>query len=42
LFLVREGQVGGSPEDLLFKDRPLLIAVLLWAILAVMILYFGR
>jgi 4-hydroxybenzoate polyprenyltransferase len=42
LFLVREGSIGGSPEDLLFRDRPLLIAVLLWAVLAVMILYFGR
>src|SRR5262249_27633034 len=42
LFVVRQGTLGGAPEDLLFRDRPLLIAVVLWAILAVMILYFGR
>jgi 4-hydroxybenzoate polyprenyltransferase len=42
LFLVREGDVGASPEDLLFRDRPLLIAVGLWALLAVTMLYLGR
>jgi 4-hydroxybenzoate polyprenyltransferase len=42
LFLVREGDVGASPEDLLFRDRPLLIAVATWALLAVTILYLGR
>lgn len=42
LFLVREGQIGGSPEDLLFRDRPLLVAVVLWVVLAVTTLYFGR
>ena len=42
LFLVREGDVGASPEDLLFRDRPLLIAVALWALLAVTMLYLGR
>jgi 4-hydroxybenzoate polyprenyltransferase len=42
LFLVREGDVGASPEDLLFRDRPLLIAVALWALLSVTMLYLGR
>jgi 4-hydroxybenzoate polyprenyltransferase len=42
LFLVREGDVGGAPEELLFRDRPLLIAVVVWAVLAVMLLYLGR
>lgn len=42
LFLIREGDVGAAPEDLLFKDRPLLIAVALWAALAVTILYLSR
>ena len=42
LFLVRQGDVGASPEDLLFRDRPLLIAVGLWALLAVTLLYLGR
>src|ERR671934_2867272 len=35
LFLVREGDVGASPEDLLFRDRPLLLAAVLSGILAV-------
>jgi 4-hydroxybenzoate polyprenyltransferase len=42
LFLVHQGDVSGAPEDLLFKDRPLLLAVLVWAALAVGILYLGR
>jgi len=42
LFLVREGDVGASPEDLLFRDRPLMIAVGLWALLAITMLYLGR
>jgi 4-hydroxybenzoate polyprenyltransferase len=42
LFLVREGDVGASPEELLFRDRPLLLAVAVWGVLAVTILYLGR
>jgi 4-hydroxybenzoate polyprenyltransferase len=42
LFLVRAGDVGASPEELLFRDRPLLAAVAVWALLAVTILYLGR
>jgi 4-hydroxybenzoate polyprenyltransferase len=42
LFLVREGDVGAAPEDLLFRDRPLLAAVVVWAVLAVSMLYLGR
>jgi 4-hydroxybenzoate polyprenyltransferase len=42
LFLVRQGDVGASPEELLFRDRPLLAAVALWALLAVTLLYLGR
>jgi 4-hydroxybenzoate polyprenyltransferase len=42
LFLVREGDMGASPEELLFRDRPLLAAVAVWALLAVTILYLGR
>jgi 4-hydroxybenzoate polyprenyltransferase len=42
LFLVREGDIGASPEELLFRDRPLLAAVAVWALLAVTILYLGR
>jgi len=42
LFLIREGDVGGSPEELLFRDRPLLAAVVTWAVLAVIVLYLGH
>ena len=42
LFLVREGDVGGAPEELLFRDRPLLLAVVVWGVLAVAVLYLGR
>jgi 4-hydroxybenzoate polyprenyltransferase len=42
LFLVRQGDVGAAPEDLLFRDRPLLAAVVAWALLAVTVLYLGR
>jgi 4-hydroxybenzoate polyprenyltransferase len=42
LFLVREGDVGASPEELLFRDRPMLAAVAVWAFMAVTILYLGR
>jgi 4-hydroxybenzoate polyprenyltransferase len=42
LFLVHEGDVGGAPEELLFRDRPLLLAVGVWGVLAVTILYLGR
>jgi 4-hydroxybenzoate polyprenyltransferase len=42
LFLMREGDVGGAPEELLFRDRPLLVSVVVWAVLAVTTLYLGR
>lgn len=42
LFLIRQGDVGGAPEELLFRDRPLLIAVVVWAALSVTILYLSR
>jgi len=42
LFLVRDGEVGAAPEDLLFRDRPLLAAVVVWALLAVTLLYLGH
>ncbi|MBI2756009.1 MAG: decaprenyl-phosphate phosphoribosyltransferase [Chloroflexi bacterium] len=46
LYLVHDGggdagDVSGAPEDLLFRDRPLLISVLLWVVLAVAVLYVG-
>ena len=39
LFLARAGTVGGAPEELLFRDRPLRLAVLLWVALVLVILY---
>lgn len=42
LFLMREGDVGGAPEELLFRDRPLLASVVVWAVLAITTLYLGR
>ena len=39
LYLVRVRGLGGSPEDLLLGDRPLLAAVLAWAVTATAILY---
>jgi 4-hydroxybenzoate polyprenyltransferase len=39
LFLVQQGEASGAPEELLFRDRPLLLAVVLWAALAIGLLY---
>jgi len=39
MYLVHVRGEGGAPEDLLFRDRPLLLTVLLWALTAVLILY---
>jgi 4-hydroxybenzoate polyprenyltransferase len=42
LYLVRVKGLGGSPEDLLLSDRPLLAAALAWALLSAGILYLLR
>jgi 4-hydroxybenzoate polyprenyltransferase len=39
LYLVHHKEQGGSPSEILLTDRPLLIAVALWAATAVWILY---
>ncbi|MCB2209727.1 decaprenyl-phosphate phosphoribosyltransferase [bacterium] len=39
LYLLHEGSIGGAPEDVLLTDRPFQIAVLLWALTVVLILY---
>ena len=41
LYLVRVGGLGGSPEEALLGDRPLLLTVALWAGLSAAILYLG-
>jgi 4-hydroxybenzoate polyprenyltransferase len=39
LYLVHRKEEGGSPTDLLLADRPLLVAVALWAVAVVAIVY---
>lgn len=40
MYLVHIKGEGGEPEDLLLKDRPLLLAVVLWGLAVIIILYF--
>jgi len=43
LYLIHVKNAGGSPEEILLKDRPLLGAILMWGLAVVGILYFfGR
>jgi hypothetical protein len=39
LYVARAGTVGGTPEEMLVRDRPLLLAVLVWVALVLAILY---
>jgi 4-hydroxybenzoate polyprenyltransferase len=39
LYLVYQKNEGSSPEEVLFRDKPLLICVLLWAVTAATLLY---
>ena len=39
LYLIHVEQRGGAPDDLLFADRPLLAAVVLWALSVVAVIY---
>lgn len=39
LFLVHQKEMGGSPEDVLLKDKPLLINILLWVVVCLIVLY---
>jgi hypothetical protein len=41
LYLVRVVGLGGSPEEVLLGDAPLLGAVVLWGLLSVAILYLA-
>lgn len=42
LHLIHVKNAGGAPEELILTDRPLLITLLLWGLLAILILYFGQ
>ena len=39
LYLVHQKQGGGSPAELLLRDRPLLVCVALWAVAVILIIY---
>jgi hypothetical protein len=39
LYLIYVRGEGGAPEDIVLKDRPLLIDVLLWGLTVVAVLY---
>ena len=39
LYLVHRKRGGGSPSDLLLRDRPLLSCVALWGIAVILIIY---
>lgn len=41
LYLVYQKDEGGSPEELLLRDYPLLACIFLWGITSVLILYFA-
>ncbi|HLF02144.1 MAG TPA: decaprenyl-phosphate phosphoribosyltransferase [Anaerolineales bacterium] len=40
LYLIHVRHQGGAPDELLFKDRPLLMAVGLWSLTVILLLYF--
>ncbi|MEK7276064.1 MAG: decaprenyl-phosphate phosphoribosyltransferase, partial [Chloroflexota bacterium] len=42
LYLIHVRHEGGSPDELVFKDMPLLIDAILWGVMAVAILYFAQ
>lgn len=39
LYLIHVRQEGGSPEELLFKDKPLFLTVCLWGMAVILVLY---
>lgn len=39
LYLLNNHELGGAPEDVLFSDRPLQLAILLWGLSYIFILY---
>lgn len=42
LYLVHQKEEGGNPTQLMLTDLPLIVDVLLWALTAALILYWGR
>jgi 4-hydroxybenzoate polyprenyltransferase len=41
LYLIHQKDQGGSPEELILKDKPLLLAIVLWIAAIVAIIYFS-
>jgi 4-hydroxybenzoate polyprenyltransferase len=42
MYLVQIEHVGGAPEELVLTDRPLQVAIVLWGVCAMLILYIWR
>lgn len=42
LYLIHVKRLGGSPEEIVLSDRPLLLSILLWALTAGLVLYWRR
>ncbi len=42
LYLIYQHDGGGSPEELVLKDMPLAVSILLWGITVLLLLYFFR
>lgn len=41
MHLIHVENAGGAPDELILTDRPLLLTLLLWGVLAIALLYFG-
>lgn len=39
LYLIHEKHLGGAPEDIILRDKPMLITLLFWALTAAIVLY---
>lgn len=42
LYLIHVKELGGAPDELIFKDKPLLISALAWGLFAVAVLFFSN
>jgi 4-hydroxybenzoate polyprenyltransferase len=40
LYLIKMDHIGGAPEEVVLKDRPMQASILLWGITVILILYF--
>ncbi|MDP7545199.1 MAG: decaprenyl-phosphate phosphoribosyltransferase, partial [Anaerolineales bacterium] len=41
LYLIHVEGAGGAPERLVFRDRPLLLSIILWVVAAAAVMYLG-